>query len=697
MRVILTEKPSVAKEIAKTLGLNKINSGYISGNDTAICWAFGHLIQLAPPQHYGFNSWTAESLPMIPNPFKLIPKQIKDKDKMIEDPGVVKQLKIIEELFNQADEIIVATDAGREGELIFRYIYQFLKCKKPFKRLWVSSQTEEAILNGFKNLKSGKDYDSLFSSAQSRSESDWIVGLNATRALSIASQNNKTLSLGRVQTPTLALICARFLENKNFKPQKYYQLKIIMKKDNIIFSALATQNFNDKAKATAIFEEIPKTIKVISINTSEKKETPPLLFDLGSLQQEANKKHGFTAEETLNIAQKLYESKFISYPRTGSRYIGDDVFHTVNNLIENLKEDKDFGQYAKTLINKSLNKKSVNSAKVTDHHALLPTETKINFQKTGTEETKIYRMIAGRMLEAFSPECIKNITKVSFSANLEFQTTGTIIISKGWRSVFNDKESQDEENQDQENQNNQLPKLNVDEILNINDKQFLEKETKPKPLFNEASLLKAMESAGKEIEDEELRQTLKDIGIGTPATRANIIETIIKRKYVNREKKQLIPTPLGLSVFEIVKEKSIASAELTGQWEKKLENITKGASATTFKTEIIEYTTKITKELLNSQITINEQQDKINCPLCKTGSVKIGEKAAGCSEYKTGCAFVIWREKAGKKLTDKQLISLIKTGKTELIKGFKNKEGKTFNASLKFENNKISFEFKGKT
>jgi DNA topoisomerase-3 len=598
MKIVIAEKPSVARELAKVFGATGKKDGYIEGKGYSFTWAFGHLLQLAPPQEYGFIGWRRQHLPMLPAKFKLAIRKIKTKDGLVEDPGVRKQLEIIRKLFDEADEIIVATDAGREGELIFRYIYYFLKCKKPFKRLWISSQTDEAIKDGFRNLKPGTDYDTLFNSAHCRSESDWLVGMNATQALSISAGSRSVLSLGRVQTPTLAMICSRFLEVKNFVPQLYYQLGIQLDKDGQLFKAISVANFNVKEDAQVLFDKIedvasgfPNGGRIVDVEAKPRKEPPPLLHDLSSLQQEANKRKGYTADQTLNILQNLYESKLVSYPRTGSRYIGDDVFAGVPQLISKLVTHPQFGKQAEFLMTVPLNKRSVNAKKVTDHHAVLPTG--VDPQYLSDDKQAVYDMVVGRMLEAFHQECVKEVTKITIESGSIFIANGTVIRHAGWRSVLNDK---DEEKKDEDNPS--LPQVKKGEELPILKKALLEKQTKPKALYNEASLLKALETSGKEIEDEELRYAMKDSGLGTPATRASIIETLITREYIQREKRNLVPTHKGLAVYDVVKDQKIAQAELTGSWEKRLEEIRSGASVKDFKAEISEYTRSITNELL---------------------------------------------------------------------------------------------------
>jgi DNA topoisomerase-3 len=593
MKVIIAEKPSVAREIAKVFGATTKKDGYMEGKGYTFTWAFGHLLQLAPPQEYGFYGWNVQNLPMLPQKFKLSIRKVKSKDGMIEDPGVRKQLDIIKALFDEATEIIVATDAGREGELIFRYIYYYLKCKKPFKRLWISSQTDEAIKDGFRNLKPGSEYDTLFNSAHCRSQSDWLVGMNATQALSLSSGTRSVLSLGRVQTPTLAMICSRYLENKNFVPEPFYQVSIMVDKEGQVFKAISEEKYKTKDAAQQIVDQVLPTGNILSVEAKPRKEPPPLLHDLSSLQQEANKKKGFTADQTLTLLQSLYESKLVTYPRTGSRYIGDDVFAGVPQLIDKFKEHPEFGKQATALGEIKLNKRSVNAKKVTDHHAILPTG-EAPYQLS-LDKQAIYDLVAGRMLEAFHQDCIKEITKITVVSGSKFLASGTVIGVAGWRAVFNEV---DEEKKDEENAS--LPKVKQGEDLPIVEKNLLEKQTKPKPLYNEASLLKALETAGKEIDDEELRYAMKDSGLGTPATRAAIIETLIKRDYILREKKNLLPTETGLAVYNVVKDYKIAQAELTGNWEKRLEEIRSGASVTGFQAEIKAYTQTITMELLKA-------------------------------------------------------------------------------------------------
>lgn len=610
MRVVIAEKPSVAREIARVFGATTKKDGYIEGKGFTFTWAFGHLLQLASPQEYGYYGWDSRNLPMIPQKFRLAVRQVKSGNGMVDDPKVKKQLDIIQKLFNEATEIIVATDAGREGELIFRYIYYYLKCKKPFKRLWISSQTDEAIKKGFRNLKPGADCDTLFNSAHCRSQSDWLIGMNATQALSIASGRRGILSLGRVQTPTLAMICARYLENKQFVPEIYFQVSIQVDKDGQVFRAVSPKNFKTEAEAQAVLDRVedvaggfPAGGHILAVEAKPRKEPPPLLHNLSSMQQEANKRRGFTADRTLELLQQLYEAKLVTYPRTGSRYIGDDIFTTVPGLIATFDGHPRFGHAVAELVAAKLNRRSVNAKKVTDHHAILPTG--VIPQHLTDDQITVYELVAGRMLEAFSKDCIKEITKITVESGTKFIASGTVIQTPGWRAVFNDPE---EESKDEENLS--LPQVATGERLPVVDKQLRQKQTKPKPLYTEAALLKAMETAGKEIDDEELRQAMKDTGLGTPATRAAIIETLIKRAYIIREKKSLVPTPTGLAVYDVVKDQQIAHAELTGAWEKRLEEIRSGASVQAFQEEIRAYTVTITRDLLRAGAVLRQQANR---------------------------------------------------------------------------------------
>jgi len=673
MKVIIAEKPSVARDIAAIIGANKRKDGYIEGNGYAVTWAFGHLVGLALPEHYGITGFRAENLPILPPKFILMPRQVKEGKKHKTDPGVMKQLKIIKRLFDKCERIVVANDAGREGELIFRFIYNYLNCTKPFERLWISSLTNQAIRKGFENLRLGNEYDNLYHSAKARNQADWLIGINASQALSI-SAGQGVWSLGRVQTPTLAMVCSRYLENKDFKPQTYYQLKLSTKKGSVSFAAVSNYKYNSKQDADTTFERIrsAKFVSVANVETKQANQEPPLLYDLTSLQKEANSRHGFSADKTLSVAQSLYEAGLISYPRTGSRYISADVFNEIPELLKNLSTHATFGTYAEELSGKELNKQSVNDDKVSDHHALIVTE---NIPTDISDDQRIvYDMIAGRMLEAFSDKCLKeNTTALLDVSGITFTAKGSLILVPGWKLVFNRSDES----------NNLLPALSTGEILPVKEIELLEKQTKARPLHTESSLLAAMETCGKELTTEDEREALKEAGIGTPATRAAIIETLFTREYIERKKKSLVPTNKGLVVYLAVKDKRIAYVAMTGQWESALNKIASGEmDAGTFHKGIEIYTAQITKELLSGKIEGTSSRETYPCPKCKNGQVTIYRKVARCNNE--GCGLRVFLRIAGKDLTNLQLKDLLTRGKTELIKGFKSKNQKSFNAAIAF-------------
>jgi DNA topoisomerase-3 len=701
MKVVIAEKPSVARDLARVMGAKDVKDGYIEGNGYAFTYAFGHLVQLCTPQAYGYNTWSVANLPIIPAKFGLEVKKVRKDGKQIDDYGALKQVNIIKSLLEKAEEIIVATDAGREGELIFRNIYYYLGSKVPFKRLWISSQTDKAIKEGFAKLKDGSEYDSLYQSARSRSESDWLIGINATQAITLAAGNKGLLSLGRVQTPTLAMICSRYLENKDFKPQAFYKIQAGFEKDNISFKATSDKiDKKDVAEETVAKITVGSEAKVVKVEAKETKEQPPLLFDLTSLQQDANKKYGYSADQTLSIAQTLYEKKVITYPRTGSRYIGEDVFEQIESLFQHLADTAEVGIAAisRNLIGAKLNKRSVDDKKVTDHHALLVTDEKPGAMLK--EQQNIYNMIAKRMVESFSEVCLKDITTVTIdAAGVELIAKGTVIRQYGWRLSADQVEMPDEDKNtdDQDNENAQLPKLLAEEMLEILSLELSERFTKARPIHTEASLLKAMETSGKEIEDEEMRQAMKDCGLGTPATRAATIETLFQRDYIKRDKKKLIPTEKGLAVYNLVKDRSIAKVTLTGKWEQKLEEMRANkVSYDVFMKHIKDYTVKITKELLQLRMSIPQeeikpqQKGKIKCPKCQPGNIHLFDKVAKCDHYARGCDFKIWRTLNGVFLEEKEMKNLLEKGKTSELKGVKTKEGQTVNAPLVFQDFKVN-------
>lgn len=686
MKVIIAEKPSVAREIAHIVGATIKQDGYIEGNGYAVTWALGHLVSLAMPEAYGAAGFNREHLPIIPEPFQLTVRQEKSGKGYTDSPAALKQLRIIKKLVAECDSIIVATDAGREGELIFRYIYSYLNCSKPFDRLWISSLTEQAIREGLANLKIGADYDNLYLSAKARSEADWLIGINATQALTIAAGGG-TYSLGRVQTPTLMMICSRYFENKNFVITPFWQVKATAEKDGIQFSLLTQDRYSDKQQADNISWKLMdlSRLTVQSVISKEVRQEPPLLYDLTSLQKEMNSKHGFSADKTLSVAQKLYESKYITYPRTGSRYISEDILPEIYPLISSLVGHPKFGNEAAAISNSELNRRSVDDKKVTDHHALLITENR----PTGltVDEELLYNRIAGRVLEAFAKPCIKQSTTISATCGeTAFQATASAIKSAGWRKVFN------EADPSEQGDCSALPHIEEGEQLSVFGGEVLEKATKPKPLHTEASLLSAMETAGKELKNEEERLAMRDSGIGTPATRAAIIETLLTRDYIIRDKKSLVPTEKGIAVYTVVKDKRIADVQMTGMWEAALSNIEKGEmNADTFGQGIRVLTEQITNELLDCSIEKSRPEGLV-CPKCGAPKVLIYDKVAKCRNV--DCTLTIFRNKSGKQLTEKQISDLLTTRKTTLIKGFKSKEGKSFDAELVLDESfVVQFQF----
>ena len=685
MIALIAEKPSVAKDIARIIGATQRNDGYLSGNGYMVTWAFGHLIQLAMPEAYGVANFRRESLPIIPADFRLIPRQAKAEKGYKADPGVLKQLKVIKEVFDQCDRIIVATDAGREGELIFRYIFHYLDCRKPFVRLWISSLTDRAIREGMENLQPGERYDNLYLAAKSRSEADWLIGINATQALSVAAGQG-VFSLGRVQTPTLMMICDRYLENKNFVPTKFWQLKASAASGGIGFTVQSTAKWEQQPEAIAALQRAKDAGQLVvkSVERKEAAQEPPLLYDLTTLQKEANTKLNFSADKTLSIAQSLYEKKVMSYPRTGSRYISEDVFEEMPERIALLERYPRFAGYAAGLDGATLNRRSVNDGKVTDHHALIVTENLPG--ELSKDERAIYEMVAGRMLEAFSGKCVKDVTTALLSAgDTDFTVKGAVMKTAGWRAVLSEQDTEDEDTA-------ALPPLQERQTLPLSSVDLLEKQTKPKPLHTESSLLAAMENAGKELEDAELKASMKDAGIGTPATRAAIIETLFARQYIVREKKNLVPTEKGLAVYRIVKGKKIADVGMTGMWETALAKIEAGdMDADTFRKGIEVYATQITAELLSVQLSF-ASGETCPCPKCGSGRILFYPKVAKCSNV--DCTLTIFRSKCDKQLTDKQIVELVTKRKTGLIKGFKGKNGKAFDASLVLDGQfNVAFSF----
>ena len=682
---IIAEKPSVARDIARIVEANNRQDGFLEGNGYVVTWAVGHLIALAMPEAYGFSAYKREDLPIRPNPFLLVVRQVRKAKEYVSDPAALKQLKVIHSCFDKADRIIVATDAGREGELIFRYIYQHLGCRKPFDRLWISSLTDKAIREGMANLKPGSHYDNLYHSAKARSEADWLVGINASRALSIARKGG--YSLGRVQTPTLAMVCRRYIENRDFSSVPFWKLSVFMEKEDLSLKAIGSKDYENEALAQTALATLrsQSQLTVESVVRKVAGTPPPLLYDLTALQKDANRRHGFSADKTLSIAQSLYEKKITTYPRTGSRYISEDVFEEIPVLLRKIGMP----------LSNPLNRHSVDNAKVTDHHAIIPTgETPLGLS---ADETTIYQMVVNRFIEAFSPDSEEERIQVRFTDGTNiFTWKACRQISLGWKAVQKEQVADAEKKEnDDEQVLSSLPTLTEGEILPLVDAEITEHKTKPKPLYTEATLLSAMENAGKEVEDAESKKAMAECGIGTPATRANIIETLILRDYIRRDKKTIIPTEKGLAVYEIVKDKKIANAEMTGSWELALAAIEAGKMpADKFSQGINSYVGTICEELL-SLSSEQKSYPVYRCPKCGQQSVGIYAKVAKC-RHET-CGFHVFREVCGIHLSEDNIRELISSRRTPILKGLTSKAGKKFNARLVLgEDYTTSFEFENK-
>jgi DNA topoisomerase III len=642
MIVILTEKPSVARDIASHLGAKQRNDGYFEGNGYQVTWAFGHLITLKDPEDYdpALKRWSLETLPFIPKQFEL---------KVVDDKGIKKQFGIIKKLFKSAAELICATDAGREGELIFRYILTLTGCvQKPWKRLWLSSLTEEALQAAFQNLKAGREYDHLYAAARCRSESDWIVGLNATRNFTVRyGRGNMLWSIGRVQTPVLAMIVKRDEEILHFKSEPFWEVFTHYKE---VAFKLKGERFKSKEKAEAVVNHVKDHPFVIEAIVSKKEnEHPPLLYDLTELQREMNRKLGLTAADTLQIVQTLYEQKLITYPRTDSRYLTNDLKPQVVQVLKALKQIKPREIEPLELEQLKFSNRIVNDKKVTDHHAIIPTGTLPKVLPPQSQT--VYDAIVTRLIAVFYPTCVKELTTIDGLANEEpFQAKGVRVLSPGWTSLYPKKSSDKEKQELQE-----LPAFQKGE-RGPHQPYINEGKTKPPAYYNESVLLGAMETAGKFVEDELLKEALKEKGIGTPATRAAIIEVLIKRKYIQREGKSLRATDLGRYLIALVQDPSLKSPEMTGEWEAKLKQIEMGKfKAEEFMTGIAQFT----EQLINGSNIFSLNYETYGpCPKCKNPIIK-GKKGYGCSRWREGCQFVLWKEFQGAELNENQVRSLL--------------------------------------
>ena len=664
MKVILTEKPSVARDIAKCLAINSRRDGYFEGNGYQITWAFGHLVELKEPDEYHpeWKRWSLESLPIIPEQFGL---------KARGDESAQKQLNIIKRLLVSADDIICATDAGREGELIFRYILSWAEClQKPFKRLWISSLTDDAIRKGFAQLQDGRVYDGLYRAAKCRSESDWIVGLNATRLYTLKFGGQGRLwTIGRVQTPVLAMIVQKDLDIACFIPKDFWELHTGYRAADFQYVG---GRFDQKADAEAMLNQIEgHDFGITSVKGKREQVFPPLLYDLTDLQKDMSIRYGFTADQTLTYAQQLYEKKHITYPRTDSRCLTNDMKPGMKPLLEKLRLHFEAQIAALDLDQLQLNSRYFNDAKVTDHHAIIPTTTLPG--SLSDHEAKVHAAIVLRFIAAFYPPCVKQITTVLGAVRaIPFKTTGTMIVSSGWQVLYkNDAQSQ------QGNEVKILP-LFVEGETGQQLPVINQGKTTPPKAYNEASLLGMMESAGKTCDDEELKEALKEKGLGTPATRASIIEVLIKRNYIQRQKKLLLSTESGRHLIAIIADDRLKSAAMTGEWEAKLKKIEHNAyDPDQFMAEIIQFTRQLKAA---SAKPLYDDSRLGNCLVCGQSVIE-GRQGYGCSAWKEGCKFVLWKQAYGVAVSRDMASQLLHLGRTLNAYAVKINED-VFNAQL---------------
>ena len=689
MILCIAEKPSVGKEIARIVGANTRRDGFFEGNGYLISWTFGHLCTLKAPDDYSpdWKRWMLEFLPMIPPKFQL---------KVIDNSGVQKQFNTLKTLLDQCTSVVNCGDAGIEGELIQRWVLAKALNTKPVKRLWISSLTDEAIAEGFKNLKDSKEYDLLYAAGNARAIGDWLLGMNASRLYTIKYANGKgVLSIGRVQTPTLALIVNRYNEIMNFVPEIYWELKTTYRE--VIFNS-TKRKFTSKEDASLLLEQIKSSLFEIVSNTIKKGNESPLpLFDLTSLQVECNKKFNFTADDTLKHIQKLYEQKLVTYPRVDTTYLPDNMYPKIKGILSDMKP---YAEFTSVLLDKPIkkSKKVFDDKKITDHHAIIPTGI-VPPSGMYLPEKQVYDLISRRFIAAFYPDCVVSNTVVLGDVNgNEFSATGKVILEEGWRVLFPKKETDAKEGDEQ------LMPLFVKGEKGEHIPDLQEKQTLPPKMHTEGTLLRAMETAGKQVDDLELRELMKDNGIGRPSTRANIIETLFKRNYIVRQRKNLVPTITGIQLIKTINNELLKSVELTGLWEKKIRQIEKGEyDVNLFLSEMKEMVSNLMyevksesgklitieseakKEVVENKTTEIKENDKknspsttkpklenalITCPKCKQGTILKGSTAMGCSAYKEGCNFKIAFDYFGKKLTENQISTFIQKGKTSLIKGF---------------------------
>ncbi|MVT07793.1 type IA DNA topoisomerase [Chitinophaga tropicalis] len=685
MKVCIAEKPSVARDIAEIIGAKQRKDGYYEGNGYQVTWTFGHFCTLKEPHDYTeqWKFWRLEDLPMIPSSFGI---------KLIENDGVQRQFKIIEQLVQQCEEVINCGDAGQEGELIQRWVLLKAQCTAPVKRLWISSLTEEAIREGFQKLKDAAQYNNLYAAGSARAIGDWLLGMNATRLFTKKFAMGKTvLSIGRVQTPTLAMIVQRQKEINAFVSEEYWELKTIYRETEFTATIDRIKVLDRAQKGLAYLKEHP--FEITSFERKEGKEGNPRLFDLTALQVEANKKYAYSADDTLKYVQNLYEKKLVTYPRVDTTYLSEDLHPKIEGILKDLTP---YAALTAPLLAQPIPKlKTVfDDKKVTDHHAIIPTG--IYPSGINLEEKRIYDLIARRFIAAFYPECkIANTTVLGKVGQVEFKATGKQILEPGWKEVYANDVAPKKEGEEEEKI---LPVFTAGESGPHTPRIHQGKTTPPKA-FTEATLLRAMETAGKQVDDEEMRELLKDNGIGRPSTRANIIETLFRRKYIEKRKKNIYATQTGIDLIDTIQTELLKSPELTGIWERKLRQIEKGEYAMeTFKQELIQMVIDLTIEVKTANykvITVTQEQPPAPeekekpkkeskpkepkkavviaehaCPKCKDHPLKKGNTAYGCANFKV-CGFKVPFEIFGKKLTDKQIADLLTKGKTGKMKGWK--------------------------
>ena len=686
LTLLITEKPSVALDIAKILGGYQQRNGYLEGNDMLITWALGHLIELAMPGDYDvkFKKWAVQSLPILPDQFMLVPKN-----------PTKKQLNTIKKLVSRPDvnRLINGCDAGREGELIFRYIIQYLDCRKPYDRLWLSETTPQAVRNAFNNLRSSGEVDNLARAAISRSQADWIIGINASRAYTC--QYAEKMTVGRVQTPTLALIVNREQAINDFVPVPYYELHAKFSVNDGSYRGVWFRNkqdrFNNRGDPEEVLARLVPGMKGIISRLEQKvvQKLPPRLYNLTDLQKDANKLLGLTAEQTLNIAQKLYESKLITYPRTDSRHISSTLAATLPERLNALR-NTDLAGFLLGLQLNLTSKRYVDDNKVSDHTAIIITSIAPNIAILNDNERQVYMLVARRVLGAFlsSAEYLQTLM-VTVVSGETFLTKIKVVANPGWLALWPKTEA------GAEDPGEQMPDLSEGDEVVLTDVSIKDNETQPPKRFTEADLLSAMENAGRAMDDENLREVMRGKGLGTPATRAETIERLVAVGYVNRQKKVLLPTDKGKRLIELV-DPRLKSPEMTAEWEQSLLSIEQGRyHSKPFLDEIKNITMGIVSELKSQEPvpkSIPEQFILGLCPLCGKPVIQ-NRNGYGCSAWREGCKFMIWKDISGKVISQAAARRLLEKGRSDLIRGFKSKQGKVFDAYLQLKDGKVVFGF----